>query len=80
MLLVVLLLIDDDIAVNQNVVEEKKLPGLGLLSAHFRQNAFAHQDSPWHAQLLPRASKAVFDEGDSPRIGFAVDCKGTIRF
>ena len=41
-LLVVLFLVDDDIAIDQDIIEQKELPGLGFFSASFGQDSFAN--------------------------------------
>ena len=45
MLLVVFLLVDDNVAVDEQVVEEEKLPGLGLLPTGLGQHPLAHQNA-----------------------------------
>lgn len=52
MLLVVFLLSDDDVAVDEDVVEQEKLTRLRSFAAHFREDAFADEDSAWDEQLF----------------------------
>jgi hypothetical protein len=42
MLFVIFFLVDDDVAVNEQIVEEEELPGFRLLPARFRQHALAN--------------------------------------
>ncbi len=42
MLFVIFLLVDDDVAVHEQIVEEKELPGFGLLPARFSQHSLAN--------------------------------------
>ena len=46
-LLVVFLLVDDNVAVDEQVVEEEKLPGLGLLPTGLGQHPLAHQNATY---------------------------------
>lgn len=45
MLLVVLFLLDDDVAVNQDVVEEEELAEFRFLTAEFGEDALSDQHS-----------------------------------
>ena len=42
----IFLLINDDVPVHQDIIEQKELPGFGLLPAGLGQPPFAHQHSP----------------------------------
>ena len=57
MLFVVLLLVDDDIAVHQEVVEEVELSRLRLLAAHLGEDAFADEHPAGNAQGLSGAAE-----------------------
>ena len=52
MLLIVFLLVDDDIAVDEDVIEKEELAGFRSFSAHFCQNSFAHQHAVWNVKRL----------------------------
>ena len=45
MLLIVLLLVDDNVAVDQQIVEQEELPGFRFLPASFGENPFSNQDT-----------------------------------
>jgi len=51
-LLVVFFFTDDDVTVDEDIVEQEKLPSLGFLAAHFRQDSFSDQDPPGDSQRL----------------------------
>lgn len=71
-LLVVLLLLDDDVTVNQDVVEEEKLPSFGLLAAEFSQDALADQHAAGDGQRLTCGTKAALHHCNALRVGLAV--------
>ncbi len=48
MLLVVLLFVDDNVAVDEDVVEKKELPRFRFLPACLGQDSLANQDSSRH--------------------------------
>lgn len=54
MLLIILFLIYDNVAIHQDVIEEKKLTGLWLLAAHFCQDTFSHQNPALFCQRLKK--------------------------
>ena len=74
-LLVVLLLVDDDVAVHEEVVEEVELSRLRLLAAHLGEDALADEDTARDAQGLPGAAETGLDQRNAPGVGFAVHCK-----
>lgn len=47
-LLIVFLLLDDDVAVHQDVIEEEELPCFGLFAAQFCEDALADKHSTWN--------------------------------
>jgi hypothetical protein len=52
MLLIVLLLADDNIAVNKDIIKEKVLARLWPLPAHLRQYAFTNENAIWSRERL----------------------------
>ena len=71
-LLVVLLLLDEDVAVDQDVVEQEELARLGLLAAQFGEDALSDQHPARDGQRLARRAEAALHEGDPLRVGLAV--------
>lgn len=49
-----LFLIEDNVAIDENVIEEEELAWLGLLTAHLGEHPLAHQHTPWLAEWLSR--------------------------
>lgn len=71
-LLVVLFLLDDDVAVHQDVVEEEELSGFGSFAAQLCENALSDQHSTWDGQRLTCCAKACFHDPDALRVGLTV--------
>lgn len=75
MLLVIFLLVDNDVAVDQEVVKEKELPGFGFLPTHFREDSFPDKDSSRDGERLTGAAETALDQCNAPSIGLTVHCK-----
>ena len=74
-LLVVLLLVDDNVAVDEQVVEEEELARLQLLSAGLCEHALADEHPAGDGQRLARRPEAALDERDATRVRLAVHWK-----
>lgn len=63
-LLVVLLLLNEDVAVDQDVIEQEELARFGLLAAHFGEDSLTDQHAAGDGQRLPRGAEAALHNGD----------------
>ncbi len=52
-----LLFTNDNVSIYENVVEEKELPWLGFLSAHFCEYPLSNQNPMFHCQRLKRVKE-----------------------
>ena len=52
-----LLFTNDNVSINENVVEQKELPWLGFLSAHFCEYPLSNQNPMFHCQRLKCVKK-----------------------
>lgn len=52
MLPVILFLVNDDAAVNQNVIEEEDLAWFRFLAAYLGQDSFANKNTPGYSKRL----------------------------
>ena len=71
-LLVVLLFLDDDVAVYQDVVEEEELARLGLLAAQLGEHALADEHAAWDGERLTCRAEAALHYPDALGVGLAV--------
>lgn len=63
MLLVVFLFANHDIAVDENVVEQKELSGLWPFAAHLGEDTFADEDTAGNRQRLRKKDHSLFIDG-----------------
>lgn len=74
-LFVVFLLANDDVAVNEDVVEQEELSGFRSLAAHFCEHTLADEHAARDEQRLTGAAEAALHHLYSTRICFAIYCK-----
>jgi hypothetical protein len=77
MLLIVFLLVDNNVSVDEDIVEEEKLPGFGLFTTSFGKDSFTNQNSSGNVEGCTCTSKAAFDQGNSSGVGLTIYCKCT---
>ena len=69
MLFVVLLLVNDDVAVDEDVVEEKEASGLEAFAAMLLEHSLTHQDAALHIQRLARRAETALHHGNPSVVG-----------
>lgn len=74
MLCGIFLLLDDDIAIDKNVIEQEELSGLQFLPAGLGEDPLTHEDSARQRERLTRRPKTLLNLGDPLSIGHAVHC------
>lgn len=81
MLFVVFLLADDDVAIDEDVVEKKELPGLRSFAAHLCEDALADEHAAGNEQLFTGTAEAALHHLYSSRIRLGIHCNslGNVR-
>jgi hypothetical protein len=60
MLLIVFLLVDNNVSVDEDIVEEEKLPGFGLFTTSFGKDSFTNQNSSGNVEAILRELASLF--------------------